>query len=218
VKFSFASEDIRKVIEAYSKVSKQKFVVDSGVRGVVTITGSDDVSVEEAFNLLSSSLAVNGYAISKQGDMMLVKNARNIQRDLIEMHTTLPALKPERMLTYILTIKNIPVSLINRELRILPSKDGEMSVFSPRNQLIISDWASNIHRIDALIKQLDLPLDPKLTKVIEEGKKSDRESQARRAREPHDLAPPMKPPVPRPSGLPEPRTKRLPLDPPASGQ
>lgn len=221
VKFSYNNEEISKIIEGYSKISKQKFIIDPGVRGKATITASDDVSVEEAFNLLSSALALNGYGISKQGDVMTVRNARNLSRDLIETHTTLPALKPERMVTYIFTLKNIPASQVNRELRILPSKDGEMSIYDARNQIIMSDWVSNIHRVDALMKQIDQPLDPKLAKVIEEGRKAS-EHQARLAKDRGDH-PHFGPNSPGgtkapPPGLPEPRTKRLTLDPPAGGQ
>lgn len=171
MKFSFSNADLEKIIETYSKASGQKFVVDPGVRGKATITASDNVSQEEAFELLSSALAVNGYAISKQGNTMVVKNARTIQRDLIEISTTLPALKPERMVTYIMTLKHIPAATINRELRILPSKDGEMSVYPQGNQIIMTDWVSNLHRIDTLLKEIDRPTDPKLAKLAAEGRK-----------------------------------------------
>lgn len=177
MKFSFKNEDLDKVIDTYSRATGQKFVVDPGVRGKATITAADDVSAEEAFNLLSNALAVNGFAISTQGDTMVVLSARNIQRNLIETTSTLPALKPERMTTYVMTLKNVPVDMINRELRILPSKDGEMSVLSATNQLIISDWASNIHRVHDILQKLDVPADPKVAKVIEAAKK-EREKRA----------------------------------------
>jgi general secretion pathway protein D len=172
MKFSFPGEEIPKVIETYSKATGQKFVLDAGVRGKVVITGADDVSPEEAFNLLSSALATNGYAISKQADTMVVKSARNIQRDLIETTTTLPTLKPERMVTYIYTFKNIPVTSVNRDLRIITSKDGEMSIYPRQNQVILSDWVSNIQRVDQIFKQIDQPTDPKLAKLIDAEEKA----------------------------------------------
>ncbi len=171
MKMNFNNEELPKVIEAYSKASGQKFVVDPSVRGKATIIVQDSVSLEEAFDHLSSALALNGFAISKQGDTMVIKSARNIQRDLIEVSTALPLLKPERMVTWIYTAKNVPVVNINRELRIFPSKDGEMSVSSATNQIIISDWASNIHRINAILKEVDKKLDPSITKLVELSKK-----------------------------------------------
>ncbi len=94
---------------------------------------------------------------ASKGDTTIVKSARNIQRDLIEVSTEKPALKPERMYTWIYKAKNIPVVTINRDLRILPSKDGEMSITEATNQIIITDWVSNLNRVVEILKQIDVP-------------------------------------------------------------
>lgn len=97
IKMYFPKEDILKIIEMYSKATGQKFVIDPSVRGQVSILVQEPVSSEEAFNQLSSALALNGFAISKQDDTMIIQNARSAQRNLIEVNTTLPSLKPQRM-------------------------------------------------------------------------------------------------------------------------
>lgn len=171
VKMYFKNEDIVKIIEIYSKASGQKFVVDSSVRGTASIFLQEPVTVEEAFNHLSSALALNGFAISKQGDTMVIRSARNVQRDLIEVSTEKPSLKPERMYTWVYTAKNIPATDINRDLRILPSKDGELNVSAATNQLIMTDWASNLNRIAAILAEIDKKADPAVAKLVEANKK-----------------------------------------------
>ncbi len=167
IKMNFNNEDITKIIEIYSKASGQKFVVDANVRGKVSIFLPEAVSVEEAFNQLSSALAINGYAISKQGDTMIIKSARNIQRDLIEVSTEKPPLKPERMYTWIYTAQNLPVGSINRDLRILTSKDGEMSINVNTNQLIMTDWVSNLIRVGEILKEVDRKVTPAIAAIVE---------------------------------------------------
>lgn len=176
MKMHFNNEDLIKVIESYSKASGQKFVIDPGVRGRITIFIQEPISLEESFNHLSSALAINGYAISKQGDTMIIKSARNIQRDLIEVSTERPSLKPERMYTWIYNVKNVPAGNINRDLRILPSKDGEMSVNTNSNQIVITDWTSNLNRIADIMKEVDKPLDPATAKIVEASRKSEAEN------------------------------------------
>jgi len=171
IKMYYNNEEITKIIEVYSKASGQKFIVDPGVRGKVSIFLQDAVTVEEAFNHLSSALALNGFAISKQGDTMVVKNARAIQRDLIEVSTQLPNLKPERMYTWVYTLKHVPASSVNRDLRIITSRDGEMSVNPSLNQLVITDWVSNLNRVADLLKEVDKPVDPAVAKLVEASKK-----------------------------------------------
>jgi len=171
IPFNFTNEDITKVIETYSKAANQKFIIDPGVRGKITILMPEKISTEEAFNQLSSALAVNGYAISKQGDTMVVVSARNIERNYIETTTTVPSLKPERIVTWIYTPKNLSVDQLMRDLRIILSRDGEMTTLLQKNQLIITDWTSNLQRVNNLFAELDKPVDPAIAKVVEKATK-----------------------------------------------
>ncbi|MNK12056.1 Type II secretion system protein D precursor [compost metagenome] len=171
MKMNFNNEELTKIIENYSKASGQKFVVDASVRGKTSIFNQEPVAIEEAFNLLSSALALQGFGISKQGDTMIVQPARNLQRNLIEVGTAMPSLKPERMYSWIYTVKNTPASKIMRDVRILTSKDGEMNLNESTNQIIFVDWASNLNRIGEIMKEIDKKADPATAKLIEEGKK-----------------------------------------------
>jgi len=179
MKMNYVNEEITKVIEAYSKVSKTKFILDPGVRGKITLLNPEPVTQEEAFNQISTALSINGYAISTQGDTLVVRSARNIQRDLVPVVTELPPLKPERMVTWFVTFKNISATQVNRDLRILPSKDGEMSVYEATNQMIITDYVSNLHRIAAILKELDKPVDPSAKKFADASRAERKERQAK---------------------------------------
>jgi type II secretory pathway component GspD/PulD (secretin) len=173
MKMNFSNEDISKVIESYAKSSDQNFIVDPSVRGKITIINAESVEMAEAYNQLSSALALNGYGISKQENSYVVRPARSIQRDLIEVTNEVPALKPERMVTWVMTVKNISAKNVLRDMRNLSSREGEMNLSSQSNQIVITDWTSNLNRISELFKQLDKPVDPKLHKFVEQNKKSE---------------------------------------------
>lgn len=166
MKMYFNNEEITKVIELYSKASGQKFIIDPGVRGKISIFNQSEVSLEEAFNQLSSALALNSFGISKQGDTMVVRAARNLQRDTIEVSPERPSLKPERMYTWIYTAKNASVAQINRDIRILVSRDGELNINIPQNQIIFTDWTSSLNRVAELMKELDKKADPEIAKIV----------------------------------------------------
>ncbi len=171
MKMNYKNEEITVIIENYSKASGQKFIVDSTVRGKITILNSSEVTLPEAFNELSEALALNGFAIITNGDSMTVRNARSAQRDNLEVFTTVPPAKPQRMVTWIATLKNISALDIQQQLRMLTSSYGEMSVLNSSNQLLISDWTSNIQRISEMIKKFDVPIDPSLKKIVDYSKK-----------------------------------------------
>jgi general secretion pathway protein D len=83
VQFQFKNADVIDVLQAYMKATGQKFVIDPSIHGKITILNPRPVKTEEAFNLLSSSLATNQIAISEQGDTMVVASARNLQHGFV---------------------------------------------------------------------------------------------------------------------------------------
>lgn len=133
------------------------------MRGKISIFNPQPVNIEEAFNQLSSALAVNGIALNKEGDVYMVRQARMAQRGLIETGPEVPALKPEKMFTWVLALKNTSASDIMKEIRILSSKDGEITAHLATNQLVITDWVSSLHRIRDILAQLDKPQPRKST-------------------------------------------------------
>ncbi|MGE4130207.1 MAG: secretin N-terminal domain-containing protein [Bdellovibrionales bacterium] len=156
IKFSYRNADIVKVVEEYAKESHERFMVDPSVKGKVTIINPDRITLAEAYNQLSSALALNSVAISKQGDIFVVSPSRAVQRSLIEVGSELPSLKPERMFTWIIQLKYASADEINKQIRTLSSKDGELVPYTRNNQILITDWVSNLHRVAKIVDQLDV--------------------------------------------------------------
>ncbi len=168
IKFYFNNEDVAKVLENFSRASGQKMIVDPGVRGKISIFNPDSVELSEAFNQVSKALAINGYAIIHEGETLIVRPVRQVQRSLIEVGSELPNPKPERLFSWIVTLKNIPISIVTKDLKILLSKDGEMSPLKANNQIIFVDWLSNLYRVREILKQIDVPKNPEAEKMLED--------------------------------------------------
>jgi general secretion pathway protein D len=155
VSFNYENADINKVIKDYAKMTGQKFIVDPQVRGQITITNPGEITTEEAFNELSSALAVNGIGISTQDGTMIVQQARAVQRNLIPVTKELPPIQPTRMVTYVIDLKNVSADEVNKQLRILTSKDGELVPYTHTNQIFVTDWTPNLHRIAKMMTFVD---------------------------------------------------------------
>ncbi len=172
IKFNFVGKELGEVIETYSKASGQKFVIDSTVRGKITILNNEEVTLSEAFNHLSAALALNGFTYVKTGDVMTVRNARAAQRDGIEVFTnTLPNAQPTRMVMWIVDLKHINTATVQNNLgRLISSSYGEMQSVHDKNQIIVSDWSTSIPRIAEMIKNLDVKSTPQMLKFAAENK------------------------------------------------
>ena len=131
--------------------------IDPSVRGKITIVAPSKITVAEAYKAFLSSLAISGFTVVPSGAFLKVKSARNAQRDNIETFSGAYYPNSDQMITRIIHLKHISAAQVNRDLRILPSKDGEMNIYEPTNSIIISDYGSNIDRVMKIISQLDVP-------------------------------------------------------------
>lgn len=164
--FDYNNADINDVIKAISELTGKNFIIDPAVKGKITIIAPTKISVAEAYKAFLASLAINGYTVVPSGDFLKVKSARNAQRDNIETYSGAYFPNNDQMITRIIHLKHISAEQVNRELRILQSRDGEMSIYAPTNSIILSDYGSNIERVMKIINQLDVPgFEEKLTVI-----------------------------------------------------
>lgn len=155
--FDFPNADIQDIVKAISELTGKNFIIDQGVRGKITIIAPSKISVAEAYKAFLSALAINGYAVVPSGKFLKIRSARNAQRDSIETYSGAYFPNSDQMITRIIHLKHISADIVNRDLRILTSKDGEMSIYAPTNSIIISDYGANIERVMKIINQLDIP-------------------------------------------------------------
>ena len=175
VKLDFNNTDLTAILKKYSEATGQKFIVDSVVRGNITLINPTEVSAEEAFNQISEALAINGYAFVKNGDWLTVRNARSAQRDNLSVTTELPQPLPMRLVTWVIAIKNTSAMELMKDVRMLTSSYGEISANTNTNQLIITDWSTNLQRVAEIIKTIDKPTDPSVSKIVAEAKKNQKQ-------------------------------------------
>ncbi|MES2965608.1 MAG: type II secretion system secretin GspD [Bdellovibrionota bacterium] len=155
--FDYPNAEISDLVKVISQLTGKNFILDPGVRGKISIIAPTQISVAEAYKAFLSALAINGFTVVPSGKFLKVKSARNAQRDSIETYSGQYYPNSDIMITRIIHLKHISAEEVNKRLRILPSKDGEMTPYEPTNSLIISDYGANIERIMKIINDLDRP-------------------------------------------------------------
>lgn len=154
--FDYPNADIADVIKAISELTGKNFIVDPQVRGKITIIAPSRISVAEAYKAFLSALAINGLAVVPGDGFYKIKQARAAQRDNIDTFSGAYYPTSDQMITRIIKLKYISADEVNKQLRILTSKDGELVPYTPTNSLIVSDYGANMDRIMKIIEQLDV--------------------------------------------------------------
>ncbi len=155
--FDYNNAEITDVIKAISELTGKNFIIDPGVRGKITIIAPTKITVAEAYKAFLSALAINGYTVVPSNGFFKIKSSRNAQRDNIETYSGNYFPNSDQMITRIIHLKHISAEQVSRELRILNSKDGEVTPFNSTNSIILSDYGSNVERVMKIIGQLDVP-------------------------------------------------------------
>lgn len=157
VEANFPNAEITDVVKAISQLTNKNFIIDPGVRGKISIIAPSKVTVAEAYKAFLAALAVNGFTVVPYGKFLKVKASRNAQRDSIETYTGKYAPTSDIYITRIIHLKHISAEEVNKRLRVLPSKDGEMTPYEPTNSLLITDYGANVERMVKIINELDRP-------------------------------------------------------------
>ncbi|MEK2690612.1 type II secretion system secretin GspD [Bdellovibrio sp. GT3] len=155
--FDYPNVEITELVKAMGELTGKNFIIDPGVRGKITISAPSKITVAEAYNAFLSALAINSFTVVPSGGFLKIKSSRNAQRDNIDVYSGAYYPNTDQMITRIIHLKHISAAQVNRDLRILPSKDGEMNIYEPTNSIIISDYGANIDRVMRIISQLDVP-------------------------------------------------------------
>lgn len=156
--FDFPNVEITDIIKAISELTGKNFIIDSTVRGKITIIAPSKITVAEAYKAFLSSLALNGYTVVPSGGFLKIRNARSAQRDGIDIYSGSYYPNADQMITKVVHMKHISAEELKTKLaRLLNSSYGEMEANPQTNSLIISDYGSSIDRIMKIINQLDVP-------------------------------------------------------------
>jgi len=149
--------DIQELIKFVAEVTDTTIIVDPQVKGKVKVVSSKPIKTTELYSLFLSILEVHGYTAVRSGDVIRIienKDARSKPVPVTGPNDTANATSDEYV-TQVIRLENISAAKLIPVLRPLVPQQAHMAAYTPSNAIVISDIASNIARINALISQMD---------------------------------------------------------------
>jgi general secretion pathway protein D len=147
--------EIGDLIARFAKRSGKQFIVDPRVRAEVPLAGMDPDRI--GYDKLLAILAVHQFAAATQGDWIIVVPDANARQLPTPVYTerNFKAGAPDEIVTLVLSVRNICAAQSVPVLRPLMPQAAHMAAFTDTNTLILSDHASNLHRLVSLIEALE---------------------------------------------------------------
>ena len=143
--------DIRSLVQWVADVTGKNLIVHKDVQGKVTVLSADPVTPEQAYQVFLSALEVNGFAAVESGGAIKIVPQAMANSSSPQISRGVGG---ETVIT-VIRAKNVPASQLASNLRPLVPQAGMLTAYPETNSLIVASSATNVQRINELVKLLD---------------------------------------------------------------
>jgi general secretion pathway protein D len=153
---NFKDADITQIVQAVAAATGKSFILDPRVRAQVTMYSSAPMSPPAFYQAFLSILEVYGFIAVPAGNniVKVVPDADAREMPGVDLPSQVSSTSDE-IVTQVIGVKNVSAAELVPILRPMIPQYGHLAAYPPSNILIISDRASNVHRMMAIIQRID---------------------------------------------------------------
>ena len=157
VTIDFDNVDISVLVKFVSELTGKNFIIDDKVKGKVTVISPKKIPVSDVYKVFLSVLEVNGFTVVPAGNMIKIVPASLAREKSVETRIkNEPGAPDDRMVTQIVSLERANPDEIKRVLDPIISKSSSVISYPPAGILVITDYLSNIKRLQEIILALDV--------------------------------------------------------------
>lgn len=146
--------DIRAFVADAAQVTGRTFIVDGRVNGKISVVTERPLSRSEYFEVFLATLRANGLvAIPIGNGAFRIQPAANAASQPSRLGSA--GAPSNALVTEVIRLGSVEASQAVETLRPLVSQEGSITANQSANSLVVVDYADNLRRIRALVKQID---------------------------------------------------------------
>lgn len=153
---NFVGADIEAVVRAVGHYTSTTFVIDPRVKGTINLVSEKPVTKTEAFDMLTSVLRLNGYAVVRMPTFTKIVPEADAKQQAGPV--TDGRVRGDQIATQIYKLNHESAVSLANVLRPLVSANNTINANPATNTLIITDYADNLKRLTRIIAALDIPV------------------------------------------------------------
>jgi len=155
---NFVDTDLGEFIDSVSRITGTTFIVDPRVKGKVTVRTVDRHDAEAIYDIFLAQLRAQGYAAVDlpNGSVKIVPDqAARLEPVPVEAAGKQSA-GSDGVATRVFNVRNAASEQMLGILKpLIDPRVGVITPYPAANLLVVTDWRSNLERIDSLLRQLD---------------------------------------------------------------
>ena len=159
VTLNFVNADIEGVVKAVSEIAGKNFVLDPRVKGTVNIVSARPMSRALVYQAFLSAIRVQGFtAVEERGIVLIVPEAD------AKLYASPALATPDKaraagdvVKTQVFKLQYESATQVMPILRPLIAPNNTITAYQNNNTLVVTDYASNLQRIEKIIESIDQP-------------------------------------------------------------
>ncbi len=158
VGFSLEDADLPELVKVIGQLTGKRFIFGGKVRSIkASIYSPQKITVAEAYQAFLSILETNGLTVVPHGRFLKIVETAGVATQSTPMYTAAQGAPAEdRYVTRIHRLSHVSAEEVSTVLSKFKTKEGDITVYSPGNLLIITDTGSNIRRMMQLVEEIDV--------------------------------------------------------------
>lgn len=158
VVLNFINADIPSVIKAVGELTGKNFIIDPRVKGTVIISSARPVPRSQVYPILLSALRMQGFsAIEGDNNVVKIVPEAEAKQNFSVTRGKQVNESGDRIITQVYPLQYESAVQLMPVLRPLIGPNNAISVLPSSNTLVITDYADNVRRLNAVIEAVDQP-------------------------------------------------------------
>lgn len=162
INLSFNNADVDAVIATVARATNRSIIVDPKVRGKISLMSSQPLTPDQAIDSLSTALRMNGFALVNTPGGYRVVTEADAKLQSSQTYTGTTGVTGDQIITRVFHLNFESAANVVNLLRPLISPNNTINALPGNNSILVTDYASNIGRIEKIIQSVD---NPSATKV-----------------------------------------------------
>jgi general secretion pathway protein D len=157
VTINFVNADIQSVIKTVGQHTGRNFILDPRVTGTVNIVSEKPVSKDLLYQIFLSALRVQGFAAVEGNGFVKIVPEAEAKTSAGPTGADAARVPGDRIVTQVFILQNESAVALVPVLRPLVTANNFIAAYPNNNAIVITDYASNVQRIQRIIQSVDLP-------------------------------------------------------------
>lgn len=165
INLSFNNADIDAVVSAISRATNKSIIVDPKVKGTISLNSRQPLTPSQTIDSLATALRLNGYALVETASGYRVVPEVDAKLQSSQTYTSKTEVAGDQIITRIFKLNFESATNLVNLLRPMVSPNNIVNALPGNNSILITDYASNIKRIERIIQSIDTPTNSKVETI-----------------------------------------------------